>query len=327
MYDKYHLYSCDDDSCDDDDDDDDDDRFQGAINDILKWKNNRRQPLRKYLTITGSTLVHGGVDVVVNTGVIDGNCNIDDGKSKEKIRKDEQPVDFGIYHHDDEHLQHFISNYSDKVDSTNTVQDTITQSLQLHSSSTSSSSSSSSQRNDCNRDTHRDDDDDIIMTMNGQSSTKINYLYNNDNSSKSRNNDSVESNHDSIESNQTLNTIIRGNDAVKLLIAQSNRGHDLGAEGIWDNISLKTIDEINQLNTIQRKEYHKDKRSKRLSMWNQVLDQGHVKKIKKISSEVENHYDNNNCGSSSSNVKKIVNSFQAVADSRLASMYCNHQQP
>jgi hypothetical protein len=85
--------------------------------------------------------------------------------------------------------------------------------------------------------------------------------------------------------------IIRGDAVVKLLIAQSNRGHDIGAEGIWDSVSAHTIEEINQLNSSQRKEAHKEKRLKRLSMWDQTLDQGHVKKIKKISSSEVDYHD------------------------------------
>jgi len=120
--------------------------------------------------------------------------------------------------------------------------------------------------------------------------------------------------------------IIRGDAVVKLLIAQSNRGHDIGAEGIWDSVSAHTIEEINQLNSSQRKEAHKEKRLKRLSMWDQTLDQGHVKKIKKIRSSEVDYHDGSSSSSRSStsnscnNGNKHVNSFQVVADSRLASM-------
>jgi len=53
-------------------------------------------------------------------------------------------------------------------------------------------------------------------------------------------------------------------------------------------------------------------------MWDQTLDQGHVKKIKKISSSEVDYHDGGS--SSSNNGNKHVNSFQVVADSRLASM-------
>lgn len=124
-----------------------------------------------------------------------------------------------------------------------------------------------------------------------------------------------------VDVNSTTEMIVRGDAVVKLLIAQSNRGHDIGAEGIWDSVSAHTIEEINQLNSSQRKEAHKEKRLKRLSMWDQTLDQGHVKKIKKISSsEVDYHDGGSSSTSNSYNGNKHVNSFQVVADSRLASM-------
>lgn len=116
---------------------------------------------------------------------------------------------------------------------------------------------------------------------------------------------------DSLSLALKLNTpkeVIRGDAVVKLLIAQSNRGHDIGAEGIWDNVPADTVDEINRLNASQRREYHKAKRSKRPSMWDQALDQGRVKKIKKKISE-----DDGDAGGSN----KRVNSFQDVADNRL----------
>jgi hypothetical protein len=218
------------------------------------------------------------------------------------------------------------------------IQDTINQSLSLPCSKSSSLLLTSSSSNDI----HYVNDE--VMNIIEEKDTKIvvpDSVTISSSTSNSGSSSDIDSNSRDVRSNGTFNNsvhanvnsttemIIRGDAVVKLLIAQSNRGHDIGAEGIWDSVSAHTIEEINQLNSSQRREAHKEKRSKRVSMWDQTLDQGHVKKIKKVTttstgSEVDYHDGSSSSSrsstSNSNNGSKHVNSFQVVADSRLASI-------
>lgn len=279
-------------NADGDDDYNNIDRFLGPINCIRKWNNSKRQPLRKYLTVSSSSIKRG----------------IDDTDRVSNVNGYEDSRDVG-----------------DRKDSTNSmllIQDTNNQSLSLPSSNSSSVLLTSSSSNDIHY-----VNGEVINIIEEKATKKavLNSGVTISSTSKrgsssgiDRNSYNVGSNEASnssvhVDVNSTTEMIIRGDAVVKLLIAQSNRGHDIGAEGIWDSVSAHTIEEINQLNSSQRKETHKEKRSKRLSMWDQTLDQGHVKKIKKISSSEVDYHD----GGSGN---KPVNSFQAVADSRLTSI-------
>lgn len=286
------------------------DRFLGPINYIRKWNNSKRQPLRKYLTVSSSSIKR----------TTDDTDRVGDDNGYEDSR--------GV---------------RDRKDSTNSmllIQDTINQSLSLPSSKSSSLLLTSSSSNDI----HYVNDE--VMNIIEEKDTKIVVpdsvmISSSTSTSSSGSSSDIDSNSHDVRSNGAFNNsvhanvnsttemIIRGDAVVKLLIAQSNRGHDIGAEGIWDSVSAHTIEEINQLNSSQRREAHKEKRSKRISMWDQTLDQGHVKKIKKVTttstgSEVDYHDGSSSSSrsstSNSNNGSKHVNSFQVVADSRLASI-------
>jgi len=286
---------------DDGDDDDDDysnnDRFLGPINWIRKWNNSKRQPLRKYLTISSSSI-------------------------KKEIDDTDYKVDNVNGYEEDSRC---VGDRKDNTNSMLLIQDTINQSLSFPSSKSSSVLLTSSSSNDI------DYVNGEVINIIEEKATKQTELSTSNSGSSSgidRNSYNVGLNSSvHVDVNSTTEMIIRGDAVVKLLITQSNRGHDIGAEGIWDSVSAHTIEEINQLNSSQRKEAHKEKRLKRLSMWDQTLDQGHVKKIKKISSSEVDYHDGGSSSSSRSSISnscnngnKHVNSFQVVADSRLASM-------
>jgi len=288
-----------DDGDDDDDDYNNNDRFLGPINWIRKWNNSKRQPLRKYLIISSSSI-------------------------KKEIDDTDNKVDNVNGYEEDSRC---VGDRKDNTNSMLLIQDTINQSLSLPSSKSSSVLLTSSSSNDI----HYVNSEVInIIEEKATKKTELNTSNSGSSSGIDRNSNNVGFNgalnssvH--VDVNSTTEMIIRGDAVVKLLIAQSNRGHDIGAEGIWDSVSAHTIEEINQLNSSQRKEAHKEKRLKRLSMWDQTLDQGHVKKIKKISSSEVDYHDGGSSSSRSStsnsnNGTKHVNSFQVVADSRLASM-------
>lgn len=70
-------------------------------------------------------------------------------------------------------------------------------------------------------------------------------------------------------------------DIVASLLEKSRQGKTLGSVGVWETISEKSISNINQLATKQRRQDQEIRRLKRTSDWDAQLDAGRVKKIKK----------------------------------------------
>ena len=98
---------------------------------------------------------------------------------------------------------------------------------------------------------------------------------------------------------------VRGDAAVKLLMAQGIRGRDAGSEGIWDSVSPELAQEVTDMAVQQRRLLQKEKRSRQLSQWDQALDSGRTKKIKLKPTEEE---------LAVKAEKDQVNMFQTVAE-------------
>ncbi len=83
------------------------------------------------------------------------------------------------------------------------------------------------------------------------------------------------------ESRKLGNSMHQSSDTFRELLNQSRRGREIGGEGLWEGIStLKDDLELKKLITAQRREEQRVLHSKRLSEWNQLLDQGKLKKVK-----------------------------------------------
>jgi len=191
---------------DGDDDDDDDynnnDRFLGPINWIRKWNNSKRQPLRKYLTISSSSI-------------------------KKEIDDTDNKVDNVNGYEEDSRC---VGDRKDNTNSMLLIQDPINQSLSLPSSYSSSILLTSSSSNDIHY-----VNSEVINSIEEQATKKTELSTRNSGSSSGidRNSYNVGLNSSvHVDVNSTTEMIIRGDAVVKLLIAQSNRGHDIGAEGI-----------------------------------------------------------------------------------------------
>lgn len=67
----------------------------------------------------------------------------------------------------------------------------------------------------------------------------------------------------------------------KGILDLSRRGRELGGEGLWEQAGLEAnVDSVRALVTQQRREEQKQQHGKRLSEWDQLLDQGRIKKLK-----------------------------------------------
>lgn len=71
-------------------------------------------------------------------------------------------------------------------------------------------------------------------------------------------------------------------DIVASLLEKSREGKNLGSVGVWETIGEKSVSNINQLATKQRRQDQQIRRQKRTTDWDAQLDAGRQKKLKKL---------------------------------------------
>ena len=67
---------------------------------------------------------------------------------------------------------------------------------------------------------------------------------------------------------------------VNKLIQDANRSKVGGFEGVWDNVSDKTLGKIKKMTLSQRNNENASLSKRKISSWDAHLDSGRVKKIK-----------------------------------------------
>ena len=82
-------------------------------------------------------------------------------------------------------------------------------------------------------------------------------------------------------------------DISRDVLAQSRRGRELGGEGLW-NEELGEAEKVKQIVTKHRREDQKQQAAKRTTEWDQLLDQGKLKKLKADKFDEEDIFEREN---------------------------------
>lgn len=78
------------------------------------------------------------------------------------------------------------------------------------------------------------------------------------------------------------------------ILELSRRSRTLGSEGVWDIVSDKAKQKVDEISKQQRREDQQNRRQYRLSEWDQSLDAGHVRKVKAPKMPLQDNTGDNN---------------------------------
>eukprot|EP01038_Epipyxis_sp_PR26KG_P006907 gene6907-9459_t len=168
----------------------------------------------------------------------------------------------------------------------------------------------------------RNDSDDSSSSDNSSSENDSIKDHNNNKVIKNMNESDNDGEYTNIDDLKTINDVdktvssesINPTTMLRSMINYSNRGKEVGGEGVWETVPNHIIAKVKEQTTQQLRLEQKNRQSKQQDSWNELLDQGRTKKVKLKNDENVQNINN-----------QSENYFQKVQDDRINSPNNNTQ--